>query len=164
MLAKTIEEVKPMNITTCSDEEFAQYKKYWAERVTAIRLPADINSQIGQQILSSLDEAYAYLRIDLGEIEGVKEKAESIIRQFERSKAEGTNEDNRKKNATEYLENYPIGDGETINMYDWYRLIDTRYKTINSFVTIINNKQQRLITMTGLMKIDKDLGSGMHGS
>lgn len=152
-----------MNVTTCSKEEFAEYKAYWAERVTSIRLPGDINSQIGQEILSRLDEAYSYLRIDFGEIEAAKEKAESIIRQFERSKAEGSNEDNRKKNATEYLESYPIGDDETINMYDWYRLLDSRYKTINSFVTIINNKQQRLITMTGLMKIDKDLGSGMHG-
>lgn len=152
-----------MNVTTCSNEDFFEYKKHWGKVVTEIRLPSDINSQVGQMILSQLDEAYSYLRIDFGEIEAAKDKADSIIRQFERSKAEGSNEDNRKKNATEYLEKYPVGDGETINMYEWQRLIDSRFKTINSFVTIINNKQQRLITMTGLMKIDKELGSGMHG-
>lgn len=151
-----------MGISTCSEEEFNQYKNYWKERLLTIRLPEDLNSGMGQYILSQLDEAYALLRIDYAEIESAKDKAESIVRQNERGRAVGKNEDDRKKNATEYLENYPIDD-DSINMYEWLRLLSVRYSVVKSFVDIINNKQQRLITMTGLMKIDSSLGSGIHG-
>lgn len=155
-------DVFTMNILSCSDQEFNEYKAHWQRKLIAIHLPSDINSGIGKQILSELDEAYAYLRVDYGQVESAKDRAESIIRQNERSKAEGRNEDDRKKTATQYLENYPIEEDHQINMYDYQRLIQTRYAAIKSLIDIINNKQQRLITMTGLMKIDSELGSGMH--
>lgn len=153
-----------MNIATCSDDEFKVYKKQWTDKLRTIQLPQDLNSGTGQLILSQLDECYAYLRIDLGDIEAAKDKAESIIRQNERSKAEGKNEIDRKKNATEYLENYPIGEEpeDVVDMYEWNRLLNTRYSVVRSLVDIINNKQQRLITMAGFLKIDSTLGSGMH--
>lgn len=154
-----------MSISTCEEYEFMEYKRNWTTRLQEIRLPEDISSGVGQLILSQLDEAYAYLRVDLGEMESAKEKAESIIRQNERSKAEGKNEDDRKKNATQYLENYIVGEGddeEVINMYEWARLLNRRYIIVKSFVDVINNKQQRLITMAGFMKIDSTLGNHTH--
>lgn len=154
-----------MGISTCDDNEFKQYRSLWAKRLQDIKLPEDVSSGLGQLILSQLDEAYSYIRVDLGEVEAAKDKTESIIRQNERSKAEGKNEDDRKKNATQYLENYPVGETdeeEFINMYEWARLLNQRYATVKSFVDIINNKQQRLITMSGFMKIDSNLGSGTH--
>lgn len=154
-----------LGVSTCNDEEFKQYRVLWTKRLQEIKLPQDVSSGMGQTILSQLDEAYAYIRVDLGELEGAKDKTESIIRQNERSKAEGRNEDDRKKNATDYLENYPIGEGdeqESINMYEWTRLLNQRYTVVKSFVDIINNKQQRLITMSGFMKIDSNLGNNTH--
>lgn len=154
-----------MGVSTCTDEDFKIYRTSWSKRLQEIKLPEDVSSGLGQLILSQLDEAYSYIRVDLGEIEAAKEKTESIIRQNERSKAEGKNEDDRKKNATQYLENYPVGEGdeeEFINMYEWSRLLNQRYATVKSFVDIINNKQQRLITMSGFMKIDSNLGNNTH--
>lgn len=152
-----------MNVSTCTDEQFKIYKTQWAQKIREIELPKDMNSSIGQMILSQLDECYAYLRIDLSEIEAAKERTDSIIRQNERSKAEGRNEIDRKKNATEYLENYPIDEeGGSVDMYEWNRLLMTRYAIIRGFVEVINNKQQRLITMSGFLKIDSNLGNGMH--
>lgn len=150
-----------MNVATCTTEEFTEYKNYWQAEVRNITIPPDVNTGIGQAILSDLDNCYAFLRIDLGELEAAKDKAESIIRQNERSKATGKNEDDRKKNATEFLEQYPVGD-QTVDMYEWTRLINYRFTILKSLVETVNNKQQRLITMSGFMKIDRDLGNGMH--
>lgn len=151
-----------VRVTTCTDEEFNQYKRTWADTLQSIQLPTDMNPATGTVVLSHLDESYAKLRIDYAELEAAKDKAESIIRQKERVMAIGSNEDNRKKNATEYLEAYPINDTETINMYEWSRLLGGRFSVLRSFIDIINNKQHRLITMTGLAKIDSNLGSGAH--
>lgn len=149
-----------MGVSTCDNEEFLIYKHKWSGIVREIQLPEDINTGMGQSILSRLDEVYAYLRVDLGEIEAAHSRAESIIRQHERSKAIGKNEDDRKKNATEYLENFPTGEGEeTVNMYEWFRLLNSRYIVIKSLVDVISNKQQRLITMSGFMKVDSTLGN-----
>ena len=152
-----------MSISTCDEETFSMYKKAWTQRLQAIKLPDDINPNIGQHILSNLDEAYGILRIDLAEIESAKDKTEAIIRQNERSKSIGTNEDARKRSATEYLGNYPIGENETIDMYEPNRLISYRHSIVKSFVDIINNKQQRLITMSGFLKLEKDLLPGSQG-
>lgn len=151
-----------MGVNTCDDETFNLYRKQWSSHLQNIKLPEDMNPSIGQFILSQLDEAYAILRIDFAEIEASRDKAESIIRQNERSKANGKNEDDRKKNATEYLENYPVDEDETVDMYEWVRLLNYRYSIIKGFVDVINNKQNRLITMSGFLKIDTNLGSGMH--
>ena len=148
-----------MGVSTCDDETFSVYKRDWSARLQNIKLIDDMNTVIGQSVLAQLDEAYGYLRLDLAEIEAAKDKTEAIIRQNERSKAMGKNEDDRKKNATDFLENFPIGDEptQTIDMYEMSRLMNHGYTIIKAFVDIINNKQQRLITMSGFLKLEKDL-------
>lgn len=150
-----------MGVTTCTDEEFGNYRRHWAKNIQDIKLPSDMNTGIGQQVLAQLDEAYAYLRIDLGELEAARSRSESIIRQHERGKAIGRNEDDRKKNATEYLENFPIGETQedTVDMYEWHRILDGRYAVVKALVDVVFNKQQRLITMSGFIKVDSQLGN-----
>ena len=149
-----------INIVTANDKEFKEFTDGWSKHLEGINLPPDINTQIGTQILSDLDGAYAILRIHYARIEAAKDKVDSIIRQKERSMAEGSNEQNRRKNATEYLENYPNGEGHTFDMYDYQRLVNRRFFMVKALIDVINNKQQRLITMTGLIKIDSSLGMG----
>lgn len=151
-----------MGVNTCSEEQFVFYKKNWNERLLAIQLPEDLNSITAKMILSQLDEAYTSLRFDLGEIEASRDKTDSLIRQKERSEAVGKNEDDRKKNATNYIEAFPIEDGDTINLYEFSRRMNYRYTIIKAFVDIVTNKQQRLITISGFLKIDKDLGGGIY--
>lgn len=147
-----------INIVTANDAEFNHFIEEWSSRLSNIHLPADINTQIGTQILSDLDTAYSVLRVDYSRIEAAKDKVDSIIRQKERSKAEGSNEQNRRKNATEYLENFPGPAGGEFDMYEYQRNVNRRFFMTKSLIDIINNKQQRLITMTGLIKIDSSLG------
>lgn len=152
-----------MAVSTMSDSEFKKYIQRFREEITKIKLPQDINSITGQYILSELDNIYTLIRYDLSDIETSYERTESIIRQHERTKTEGRNEEERKKNASLYLETFPVGEDDTVNMYDWNRLLYTRYKMIKALVDIIENKQQRLITMNGFLKIDKHLGSQFQG-
>lgn len=152
-----------MAVSTMNDSDFKKYVQRFREEITKIKLPQDINSITGQYILSELDNIYTLIRYDLADIETSYERTESIIRQHERTKTEGKNEEERKKNASLYLESFPVGDDDTVNMYDWNRLLYTRYKMIKALVDIIENKQQRLITMNGFLKIDKHLGSQFQG-
>lgn len=149
-----------INIVSSSDEEFNSYTEDYNNRIKQIRLPADINTQMGTYILSQLDEAYANLRMDYSKLEAAKDRVDSIIRQKERSEATGSNEQARKKHATEYLENYENARGEAFDMYEYQRMINRRFFIVKGMIDTINNKQQRLITMTGLIKIDSSLGLG----
>lgn len=151
------------NIVSASGEEFSSFVSEWSAELESIALPPDINTQIGTMILSRLDNAYAILRIHYANIESAKDRVDSIIRQKERSMAEGTNEQNRRKHATEYLERYPSNNGEEVDMYEYQRVINKRYLMVKALIDVIENKQQRLITMTGLIKIDSTLGSGNYG-
>ena len=148
-----------MSVSSYTDEDFKIYSQKYAVAIQAVQLPPDINTGMGQIILSQLDELYAYLRIDLADLESAYSRAESLIRQNERSQAIGRNEEERKRNATTYLETFPVGEGKTINLYNEARRLNKRYLMVKGFVDIISNKQQRLITMSGFMKVDSQLGN-----
>lgn len=148
-----------MSVSSYTDEDFKIYSQKYAVAIQAVQLPPDINTGMGQIILSQLDELYAYLRIDLADLESAYSRAESLIRQNERAQAIGRNEEERKRNATTYLESFQVGEGKTINMYDEARRLNKRYLMVKGFVDVISNKQQRLITMSGFMKVDSQLGN-----
>lgn len=148
-----------MSVSSYTDEDFKIYSQKYAVAIQAVQLPPDINTGMGQIILSQLDELYAYLRIDLADLESAYSRAESLIRQNERAQAIGRNEEERKRNATTYLETFQIGEGKTINMYEEARRLNKRYLMVKGFVDVISNKQQRLITMSGFMKVDSQLGN-----
>lgn len=148
-----------MSVSSYTDEDFKIYSQKYAIAIQAVQLPPDINTGMGQIILSQLDELYAYLRIDLADLESAYSRAESLIRQNERAQAIGRNEEERKRNATTYLETFQIGEGKIINMYDEARRLNKRYLMVKGFVDVISNKQQRLITMSGFMKVDSQLGN-----
>lgn len=148
-----------MSVSSYTDEDFKIYSQKYTVAIQAVQLPPDINTGMGQIILSQLDELYAYLRIDLADLESAYSRAESLIRQNERAQAIGRNEEERKRNATTYLETFQVGEGKTINMYDEARRLNKRYLMVKGFVDVISNKQQRLITMSGFMKVDSQLGN-----
>lgn len=148
-----------MSVSSYTDEDFKIYSQKYAVAIQAVQLPPDINTGMGQIILSQLDELYAYLRIDLADLESAYSRAESLIRQNERSQAIGRNEEERKRTATTYLETFQVSEGKTINMYDEARRLNKRYLMVKGFVDVISNKQQRLITMSGFMKVDSQLGN-----
>jgi hypothetical protein len=146
-----------MTILHITEEEWLLRKETYRRRVATIVIPLDITPGVGKGILSRIDAFFSEVRIELGEVQGQKERVDSIIREWERTKAIGANETVRKKNATEALQEYPIDETQTVNLYEWQRLIYDRYFFLDSIIDTLNGKHSRLITVGGLLKLEKDL-------
>jgi hypothetical protein len=146
-----------MSIITMTEEEWAERKNYYKERLSSIVIPLDITPGVAKGLLSRIDAFFSELRLELSEIEGRKERIDNLVREWERAKANGTNEIARKRNATEAIQNYPISDDETINLYEVQRQMTERLSFVQGVIDILNGKQSRLITTTGLLKLEKEL-------
>lgn len=150
-----------MSIATMTNEEWEQQKQRYKERLSTIVIPLDITPGVAKGILSRIDAFFSEVRLELAEVEEQKEVVDNIVREWERSKATGSNDIARKRNATLALQQYPGPDGEPINMYELQRQLVSRHAFLMGVVDTLNGKQARLITITGVMKLEKDLSP--HG-
>jgi hypothetical protein len=146
-----------MTILRMTEEEWLLRKNVYRQRLATIVIPLDITPGVAKGILSRIDAFFSEARIELGEVQGQKERIDNIIREWERTKATGTNEAVRRKNAAEALQEYPIDETTTVNLYEWQRMVYDRYFFLDSIVDTLNGKQSRLITVAGLLKLEKDL-------
>lgn len=146
-----------MSVLSMEDVEWKTYKEELKARLKTITIPLDVTPGITKGLLARIDSFFTDIRLELGEIQGVKEKTESIIREWEREKAEGKNEIDRKRNATLALQHFPLGGDETLNMYDYHRRVIERYSVLQSILETLQAKQGRLITVTGVLKLEKEL-------
>lgn len=146
-----------MTLLAMPNADWLHQKQIYKQRLATIVIPLDISPGIAKGLLSRIDSYYSEIRIELGELEGQKDRVDLLIKELERSKAEGTNETARKRAATEACQNYDVGAGETLNLYDAQRTLYERYSFLTSVVDTLNGKQSRLITVGGLLKLEKDL-------
>jgi hypothetical protein len=135
----------------------------WLDRKTQLRhrlstivIPLDITPGVAKGLLSRIDAFFSEIRLELAEIEGRREQVDGIIREWERANATGGNETERKRNATSSLQNYALDD-VAINLYEVQRLVYERWAFLKGVVDILDGKQSRLITVGGLLKLEKDL-------
>lgn len=142
------------SLVYCSDENFERYRVDTIRRIRELVLPKEPTPTEARMLISFMDEVYTLVHLDFVELESEKERLESIIRQCERSKTEGKNELDRKRNATLYLENFPQPDGSTVDIYESWRIVYKRYNHLKHCLDILENKQARMITISGYMKID----------
>lgn len=146
-----------MAIYTMPQADWIQQKQVYKQRLATIVIPLDISPGVAKGLLSRIDSFFSEVRVELGEVEGEKERVDSLIKELERSAAEGTNETARKKAATEAVKNYQITPEETVNLYDLQRLLYERHSFLIAIVDTLNGKQSRLITVGGLLKLEKEL-------
>lgn len=137
-----------------SEEEFENYRQLTMNKIKELRLPVETTPVEAKILIANMDQLYTLIRLDFIELESKKDEIENIIRQTERSKVEGRNDVDRKKYSTTYLENYPINETETVDMYDLWRTTHYRYNHIRHCLDILDKKQSRMITISGYMKID----------
>lgn len=143
------------SLVNCSRAAFEEYRIRTISEIRQCILNQGMTPSDAAYMLSRLDELYTLVHLDFIELESEKERIDSIIRQCERSKTEGRNEIDRKKNATVYLENYPVPNtNETVDMYESWREVYYRYNHLKHCLSILENKQDRMITLSGYMKID----------
>ena len=145
------------SVVDLPENEWVVKKQQYKERLSSIMIPLDPTPGIAKGLLSRIDNLFSELRLEVAEGEGKKETIDSIIREWERSKATGSNDTERKRNATEALQNYPVDDVGTVNLYHIQRQVSERLSYLQGLLDIINGKQSRLITLTGVLKLEKDL-------
>lgn len=140
-----------------TEEAWQAQKQAYRERLGTIIIPLDISPGVAKGLLSRIDAFFSEIRLEVAETEGRKERIDNIVREWEREKASGSNEIQRKQNATKALQEYPLEEGMKINMYEVQRQMTERLSFLNGVLDVLYGKQSRLITITGVMKLEKDL-------
>lgn len=149
-----------MNTEWLTDREWEREKESVKRTVNGIKISNDLDPSLARERIAQIDDLYSRCRIYLNNFTEQKDSVDSMIREIERSHAEGSNEMSRKQNATRHLQAYPIDDeedGETVNMYELQRYFQNRVSFYSNIIDILKNKQSVLITVNGMMKLEKDL-------
>ncbi|MEK1828862.1 hypothetical protein AAAC51_06875 [Priestia megaterium] len=142
-------------IADMTKQEWDAYRDALSRDVRGINIPTDVNPGMAISILSSIDHIYSTLRLHYSELESTKERVDTMVKEIERVGLKGRNEDERKRNATEEVRKVSTENGLTL--YDIQRESTERYMYIKGILDVLINKQNRLITINGLLKLDKDL-------
>ena len=150
-----------MSVAEMTEEQWVSQKQRYKERLSTIVIPLDISPGVAKGLLSRIDAFFSEVRVELAEIEAQKETIDNIVREWERSKATGSNDITRKRNATLALQEYPGPDDTKINMYELQRQLTSRHSFMMGIIDTLHGKQSRLITITGVLKLEKDLSP--HG-
>jgi hypothetical protein len=146
-----------MSAIDLTDEGWARAKQHYRERLSTLVIPLDITPGISKGLLSRIDNFFSEIRLELAEAEGRKERIDNVVREWEREKANGSNEIQRKQNATKAVQEYPLDDGTVVNLYEVQRQMTERTSYLQGVLDVLNGKQSRLITITGVMKLEKEL-------
>lgn len=140
-----------------TEESWQRQKGIYRERLNTIIIPLDISPGVAKGLLSRIDAFFSEIRLEVGETEGRKERIDNLVREWEREKANGRNEIERKQNATKAVQEYPLDDGSIVNLYEIQRQMTERLSFLQGVMDVLYGKQSRLITITGVMKLEKDL-------
>lgn len=145
------------SIIDATEETWERQKAIYRERLSTINIPLDISPGVTKGLLSRIDNFFSEIRLDVAELEGRKERIDNIVREWERGKVSGTNDIQRKQNATRAIQEFPLGDGKTVNLYEVQRQMTERLSYLQGVLDVLNGKQSRLITVTGVLKLEKEL-------
>lgn len=144
-------------ILEMSEEAWLVQKQAYRERLGTIVIPLDISPGIAKGLLSRIDSFFSEIRLELAETDGRKERIDNLVRELEREKANGRNEIERKQNATKAVQEHELNGGMTVNLYEVQRVMTERAGFLQGVLDVLYGKQSRLITITGVMKLEKDL-------
>lgn len=142
-------------IVDMTAEQWGEYRANLNRETTAINIPTDVNPGMAISILSRIDNIYSNLRIQFSDLESSKERIDLMVKEIERVGLTGKNEDERKRNAVVAVREVKTETGLTL--YDVQRESTERYMFVKGVLDVLINKQNRLITINGLLKLDKDL-------
>lgn len=136
--------------------EWQRLKQAYKERLSTIVIPLDISPGVAKGLLARIDAFFSELRLEVAEVSAQKEQIEILIREIERVKAIGGNEIARKKAASEAVQSYQVN-GVTMNLYDIQRELVEKDAFLYGVLDVLNGKQARLITISGVLKLEKEL-------
>ena len=142
-------------VNNITQEEWLVQKENLTREVQSIQITTDVNPAMAISLLSKIDHLYSNLRLQFSELESTKERIELTVREIEKVGLTGKNEDERRRNAVIAVRQALTEDG--ITLYDVQRETTERWMYIKGILDVLMSKQNRLITINGLLKLDKDL-------
>lgn len=142
-------------VNNITQEEWLVQKENLTREVQSIQITTDVNPAMAISLLSKIDHLYSNLRLQFSELESTKERIELTVREIEKVGLTGKNEDERRRNAVIAVRQTLTEDG--ITLYDVQRETTERWMYIKGILDVLMSKQNRLITINGLLKLDKDL-------
>jgi len=147
-----------MDVVNMQTEDWAEYCKKLKNSIANIHIPNDVNPPVAINIISRIDHLYSNLRIQFSELESTKERIDTMIKEIERVGLKGSNEHERKRNAVMAV--IESTDDNEMSLYDIQRETNERYNFIRGVIDVLMAKQARLITINGLLKLEKELIGG----
>jgi hypothetical protein len=142
-------------IADFTKKEWEAFVSELKKDIEGIKIPHDINPLLALKIIAKVDDLYSTLRIDFAELESLEDTVESIIREIEKTNWTGRNDSERKLNSIKAAQNYKKPNEEhSVNLYEMLRVISQRNKFVKSILDVLLQKQQRLVNVNGMMKLD----------
>lgn len=152
-----------VSVIEMSEDSWQEQKQIYRDRLATLIIPVDISPGVAKGLLSRIDGFFSLIRLELAETDGRKERIDNVVREWERDKADGRNEIERKQNATKALQQYPLDNGIVVNLYEVQRRMTERASFLQGVLDVLYGKQARLITITGVLKLEKDLSPYAQG-
>lgn len=142
-------------------EEWARKKAYYEDKVKELTIPVDAGPAAIKRLLAKIDALFTEARLDLVRTEVADDDIDRKIYVTEKEYAEGKNDIERRRNGITAVKVFPLANGTTIDLWEIQKATNERYKFMDSIIDILNQKQSRLITANGIMKIESQLSP--HG-
>lgn len=125
-------------------------------RLRDIVIPPDINPGTAKPLIARLDALYTDVMLLYPAIKTDDDNINQLISLVTKIEgADGSNPDKRAAKAIAAAQKYTVED-EVYNLYDLKQITNERLLYINSFIKILEGKQSRMITASGLMKIESN--------
>ncbi|AOQ24574.1 hypothetical protein MTAT_19170 [Moorella thermoacetica] len=143
-----------------NDADFEERARYYAEKVAAIHIPAQITESHIKNLNAIIDDIYTEAAFDAvmaeNEYEDIRRKLNVVLKDY----YEGHNEQARTAAAYQFAQNYPIkfdDDGnplEFVNLFELESLWRRRATYMETILNILQQKSNRLINDLGVLKIE----------
>lgn len=141
-----------------ADEEWTEMISDYRKRISAIKIPKDVNTNHAKVILSDLDSLYGEIRLMYGDVKKQLDEAENLVERVRRkAESHGNNVELRKANGISAVEKVTLRDGTEINLYDIRIQLNHQKEDLDGLLSVINNKSSMVITVNGLLKIESTI-------
>lgn len=143
-----------------SQEEFDDFVSGLTERLESCLIPKDATASQLRALEAELDECFTFLSYYLTYYESkAKKVAEWIKDAKQENPGHGSNADERQAKKLELMRNYTIpGTDLVVNLLALRDYFQERHDRLSGLAELIDSKHQRIITISGLLKLESQVG------
>lgn len=125
-------------------------------KLAGIVIPLDITPGSAKPLLAKLDALYTSVMLLYSRIKSDDENVSQLLSLTSKlAAADGANAEKRVAKGIKAAQEYDL-DGVPVDLFQLKKVTGERLLYINSFIKILEGKQSRMITTSGLMKIESN--------